>query len=56
MSYVFGSANWFLDDWAFSGGEVERQVHDFEREEEVGEDDGGIDSENFSGGDGDFGG
>ena len=32
------------------------QAHDFERKQEVGEDDGGVDAENFSGGDGDFGG
>ena len=32
------------------------QAHDFEREQEIGEDDGGVDAEKFGGGDGDFGG
>ena len=35
---------------------MEGQAHDFEREQEVGENDGGVDAENFGGGDGDFGG
>ena len=35
---------------------MKRQAHDFEREQKVGENDGGIDAEKFSGGDGDFGG
>jgi len=53
---VLLGADGLFDYRAFSSGEVERQSHDFEREQEVGEDDGGIDLQNFSGGDGDFGG
>ncbi len=45
-----------FDFRAFSGGEVKREAHDLEGEEEVGEDDGGIDSEKLGGGDGDLGG
>ena len=56
LSDVFRGADRLLDDGAFSGGEVKGQAHDFERKQEVGEDDGGVDSENFGGGDGDFGG
>lgn len=32
------------------------ETHDLEREEKIGEDDGSINAENFSGGDGDLGG
>ncbi len=35
---------------------MEGQAHDFEREQEIGEDNGGIDAEKFGGGDGDFSG
>jgi hypothetical protein len=53
---VFGSADRLLDDRAFSRGKMKGQAHDFEREQEVGEDDGCIDAEKLGGGDGDFGG
>ena len=56
LSHVFGGADGLLDDRAFSGGKMKGQAHDFEREQEVGEDDGGVDAEKFGGGDGDFGG
>ena len=53
---VFFAAHGLLDDGAFAGGEVKGQAHDFEGKQEVGEDDGGVDSEKFCGGDGDLGG
>ena len=53
---VFLAADGLLDDWTFSGGEMEGQAHDFERQQEVGEDDGGVDAEEFGGGNGDLGG
>src|ERR1700734_4505118 len=56
LSNIFGSADGLFDDGAFSGGKMKGQAHDFERKQEVGEDDGGIDAEKFCGGDGDFGG
>jgi hypothetical protein len=56
LGNVCGGADWLLDDWAFSRGKMKRQAHDFEREQKVGENDRGIDTEKFSGGDSDFGG
>src|SRR5271169_4770718 len=56
VGYVFLRANRLLDDGAFSGREMKRQAHDLEGEQEVGEDDGSVDSKDFGGGDGDFGG
>jgi len=56
LSYVFSSAHRLLDYGAFSGGEMKGQAHDFERKQEVGENDGGVDLENFGGSDGNFGG
>jgi hypothetical protein len=53
---VFSRAGRLLDYGTFSGGEMKGQAHDFEWEQEVGEDDGGVDSENFGGSNGDFGG
>ena len=53
---VLRCAHWLLDDGALTGGEMKGQAHDLERKEEVGENDGGVDSKNFSGGDGNFGG
>ena len=41
---------------AFVGDEFEVEAHGGEGEQEVGEDDGGVDAEAFGGGDGDFGG
>ena len=35
---------------------MERQSHDLERQQEVGEDDGRVNAEKLGGGDGDFGG
>ena len=52
---VFGSADGLFDLWAFAGGEMKGQAHDFERQEKVGEDDGGIDLEDFGGFNGDLG-
>ena len=45
-----------LDVGAFAGDEVEVEAHGGEGQEEVGEDDGGVDAEDFGGGDRDFGG
>ncbi len=56
LGYIFFGADGLLDDRTFSGGKMEGQAHDFERKQKVGEDDGGVDSEKFGGGDGDFGG
>ena len=56
LGNVFGGANGLLDDGAFSRGKMKGQAHDFEGKQQVGKDDGGVDAENFSGGDGDFGG
>ena len=53
---VFLAADGFLDDGTFSGGEMKGQAHDFEGKQKVGEDDGGVDAEDFGGGDGDLGG
>ena len=43
-----------VDDWAFAGDELEVQAHGSEREQEVGEDDGGVYAEALGGGDGDL--
>src|SRR6202163_3568474 len=53
---VFFAANRLLDDGTFARGEVKGQAHNFEGQQEVGEDDGGVNAENFSGGDSDLGG
>jgi len=50
------SADRFLDYRTFSCRKMKWQAHDFKREQEVGEDDGSVDTEDFGGGDGDFGG
>ena len=49
-------ADRFFDDWAFSGGKMEWQAHDFERQQQVSKNDGGINVQNFRGCDGHFGG
>ena len=49
-------ADGLLDHRAFGGGEVEGQTHDFQRKQQVGKDDGGVDAQSLGGGDGDFGG
>jgi hypothetical protein len=41
---------------AFAGDELEVEAHGGEGQQEVGEDDGGVDAEALGGGDGDFGG
>jgi hypothetical protein len=51
LRYVFASADGLLDDRAFSGGEVKRQSHNLKREQEVSEDNGGIDAEKVGGSD-----
>jgi hypothetical protein len=45
-----------VDDGAFTVDELEVEAHGGEGEQEVGEDDGGVDAEALGGGDGDFGG
>ena len=50
-----GVAQRLLDHRTFSGLEVERQAHDFERQQQIGKDDGRIDVQRFGGRDGDFG-
>ena len=50
------AADGLFDDRTFSGGEVEWQAHDFKGQQQISEDDGGIDAEKFRGCDGDFGG
>ena len=42
---VFLAANGLLDDRPFARREMKGQAHDFERQQQVGEDDGGIDAE-----------
>ena len=49
---IFGGADRLFNFWAFSGGEVERQAHDFEGQKQVGKDDSRVDFEDFSGFDG----
>ena len=53
---LFEGADGVVDDGAFAIDELEVEAHGGEGEEEVGEDDGGVDAEAFGGGDGDFGG
>ena len=53
---VFLAAHRLLDHRSFAGGKMKRQAHHFERQQEVGEDDGGVDAEDFGSGDGDLGG
>ena len=53
--HVFGGAHRLLDHRPFAGGEMEGQAHDFERQQQVGEDDGGVNLEELGGGDGHFG-
>jgi hypothetical protein len=52
---IFGSAHGLFDDGTFAGGKMERQSHDFEGKEKIGEDDGGVDAKKLGRGDGDFG-
>ena len=53
--HVFGRANRFLDHRPFAGREMKWQAHDFQRQQQVGEDDGGVNLEELGGGDGDLG-
>jgi carboxymethylenebutenolidase len=48
--------NGLLDDGALARGKMKRKTHDFKGQQEVGEDDGGIDAEDFGSRDGDLGG
>ena len=54
-AHVFGGAHRLLDDRPFAGREVKGQAHDFQRQQQVGKDDGGVDLQVLRGGDGDFG-
>ena len=54
--HVFGGAEGLLDHRPFSGGEMEGQAHDLQRQQQVGEDDGGVNLQELGGGDGHFGG
>ncbi len=51
---VLGGADGLVDDGALPCLELEGQPHAFKRQEQVGEDDGGIDAQFLGGGDGDF--
>jgi hypothetical protein len=51
---VLERANGSVDLWTFAGYELEVETHGGEGEEEVGEDDGGVDVEALGGCDGDF--
>ena len=53
---LFEGADRGVDLGAFAGDELEVEAHRREGEQEVSEDDGGIDAESFGGGDGDLGG
>jgi len=52
---VFCAADRLFDHGAFARRKMERQAHDFERQQKVGEDDGSVHAQSFSGGDGNFG-
>ena len=54
--HVFRGAEGLLDHRPFARGEMEWQAHDLQRQQQVGEDDGGVNLEELGGGDGDFGG
>ena len=45
-------ANRLFDDRTFAGREMKGQSHDFERQQQIGEDNGGVDAEDLGGGDG----
>ncbi len=53
--YIVGGADRLFDHRPFAGGEMEGQAHDFERQQQVGEDDGSVNLEELGGGDGHFG-
>ncbi len=53
---IVGGADGLLDHRAFGGREVKGQAHDFQRKQQVGKDDGGVDPQSLGGRDGDFGG
>src|ERR1700761_8400824 len=55
-AYLLEGAEGLVDDGAFAVDELEVEAHGGEGEEEVGEDDGGVDAEALGGGDGDLGG
>ena len=56
LGNVGGGADGLFDDGTFSGGEVKRQAHHFEWEQEVGKNDSSVNAKKFRGGDGDFSG
>ncbi len=53
---LFEGADGVVDYGAFAVDELEVEAHGGEGEQEVGEDDGGVDTEALGGGDGDLGG
>ena len=53
---IFLAANRLLDHGTFARGKMKRKAHDFERQQQVGENDGRIDAQDFGSGDGDLGG
>ena len=54
--HIGRSAHGMMHDRPFAGLELEGQAHGLERKQQVGKDDGRVDAELFSSGDGDFGG
>ena len=55
-AHIVRGAHGVMDDRPFAGLELEGQAHGLERQQQVGKDDGRVDAELFSGGDGNFGG
>ena len=53
---VFLAAHRLLDHRTLAGGKMKGQAHHFERQQQIGKNNGGIDAEKFGGRDGDFGG
>jgi len=51
---VLSGADGMVDDGTLAGLELEGQSHGFERQQQVGKDDGRVHTELFSGSDGDF--
>ncbi len=55
-AHVFRGAHRLFDDRPFARRKVEGQAHDFQGQQQVGEDDGRVDVQVLRRGDGDFGG
>jgi hypothetical protein len=53
--YLLRCADWGVDNRPFTGEELEVEAHRCEGQEEIGEDDGGVDAEALGCRDGDFG-